>query len=68
MMNSWLPDRQRPKMPRSTVAPRLSELDMKQNFLIIVEMMVVVMKTIDYNDGGEYYGCPFVLYVKCNWL
>ena len=60
-MNSWLPDRQRPKMPRSTVAPRLSELDMKQNFLIIVEMMVVVMKTID--DGGEYYGCPFVFYV-----
>ena len=55
-------------MPRSTVAPRLSELDMKQNFLIIVEMMVVVMKTIDYNDGGEYYGCLFVLYVKCNWL
>ena len=41
-------------MPRSTVAPRLSELDMKQNFLIIVEMMVVVMKTIDDNGGGEY--------------
>ena len=46
-------------MPRSTVAPRLSELDMKQNFLI----MDVEMKTIDDDDGGEYYGCPFVFYV-----
>ena len=35
MMNSWSPDRQRSRMPRSTVAPRLSVLDMKQNCLFV---------------------------------
>ena len=50
MMNSWLPDRQRPKMPRSTVAPRLSELDMKQNFLIMVEMMVGISYLVKSTD------------------
>ena len=45
MINSWFPDRQRSKMPRSTVAPRLSVLEMKQNCLVIttIRMMVVMV-------------------------
>ena len=43
MINSWFPDRQRSKMPRSTVAPRLSVLEMKQNCLMMIIIMMVVM-------------------------
>ena len=42
MINSWLPERQRSNMPRSTVAPRLSVLEMKQNCLVVIMVMVVM--------------------------
>ena len=34
MINSIFPERQRLRMERSTVAPRLSEFEMKQNCLV----------------------------------
>ena len=46
MINSWFPDRQSSKMPRSTVAPRLSVLEMKQNCLVITMIMMMEVMVV----------------------
>ena len=55
IMNSMFPERQRFRMDRSTVAPRLSELEMKQNCLVVMVMVRMV-----HSASGQRHFRDFV--------